>query len=168
MRVLGIDPGLQVTGYGMVRADGSAFALVEAGVVRSNGQDELPERLRQLHAGVAQVLQATQPDAAVVEEIHSRYEHPRTAILMGHARGVICLACAEHGVPLRSYTASEVKRSLTGNGRASKEQVRQMVQRLLGLGQIEGPSDVGDALALALCHDGWRDRPNGLPGRERA
>jgi len=150
--VLGIDPGLQVTGYGLLAARGARVRVVEAGVVRTEQRQPLAERLRRLHDLARGVIADLAPDAIAVEELYSHYRHPVTAILMGHARGVIFLAAGEAGVPVVSYSATRVKKSLTGEGRASKEQVQRMVQSALGLKTLPQPSDVADALAVALCH----------------
>ncbi len=152
MRVLGIDPGLQVTGYGLLVARGTRVRVVEAGVVRTEARRPLEERLRRLHDLVRGVIAELAPDSIVVEDLYSHYRHPVTAILMGHARGVIFLAAAEAGVPVVSYGATRIKKSLTGEGRASKEQVQRMVQSALGLRTLPEPPDVADALAVALCH----------------
>jgi crossover junction endodeoxyribonuclease RuvC len=152
MRVLGIDPGLQVTGYGLLSARGARVRVVEAGVVRTEQRQPLAERLRRLHDLARGVIADLAPDAIAVEELYSHYKHPVTAILMGHARGVIFLAAGEAGVPVVSYGATRIKKSLTGEGRASKEQVQRMVQSALGLKALPQPPDVADALAVALCH----------------
>jgi len=151
VRVVGIDPGLGCAGYGVVEG-GERIALVEAGVISTRERDATPDRLRRLHDDVAALLREVRPEAVAVEQLYSHYAHPRTAILMGHARGVILLAAAECGVPVTSYAATMIKKSLTGNGRASKEQVQRMVQATLGLSEPPEPHDVSDALAAALCH----------------
>jgi len=152
MRILGVDPGLQITGYGLIEAQGAAVRLVEGGVVRPDTALTLERRLFTLHESISAVMTEFQPDCVVVEELYAKYAHPRTAILMGHARGTILLAAAQRGIPFCGYEASLVKRSLTGNGRATKTQVGHMVCHLLGLAELPAPEDVTDALALALCH----------------
>ena len=152
MRVLGIDPGLQVTGYGLLQARGARVRVVEAGVVRTDAKQPLAERLQRLHGLARDVFRELAPDAIVVEDLYSHYRHPVTAILMGHARGVIFLAAAEAGVPVVSYGATRIKKSLTGAGHASKGQMQRMVQSVLGLKALPEPPDVADALAVALCH----------------
>ncbi len=152
MRVLGVDPGLQTTGYGLLAVRGARVRVAEAGVVRTDGRQPLAERLRRLHDLAAEVIRELAPDAIVVEDLYSHYRHPVTAILMGHARGVIFLAAAEAGVPVVSYGATRVRKSLTGEGHASKQQVQRMVQSALGLKKLPHPPDVADALAVALCH----------------
>ena len=163
MRVLGVDPGLNTTGYGAVEADGGRSRLVEGGVITTSSELPLETRLHEIHQGLRDVVADTRPDVVIVEELYSKYRHPRTAILMGHARGAAFLAAAESGVPVLGYAASAIKRALTGTGRASKEQVQQMVVRLLGLTEAPGPVDVTDALALALCHARWAEQTLELP-----
>jgi crossover junction endodeoxyribonuclease RuvC len=154
MRILGIDPGIERTGYGVLElaAGVGAPRLVEAGVVRTRPADGLPERLLEIRAGLAAVLEEFRPDAVAVEELYSHYAHPRTAILMGHARGVAVLAAAEAHVPVVSYSATHIKKSLVGSGHAAKEQVQRAVQSLFNLREVPYPPDVADALAVALCH----------------
>ena len=151
-RVLGIDPGLNITGYGLIEFDGQRSRVVEAGVVRSKASGALESRLRQIHDGVAEVIKSLSPEVMAVEELFSHYERPRTAILMGHARGVICLAAATADVSICHYAATHVKKMLTGSGRAPKLQMQQAVCREFQLNEPPDPPDVADALAIALCH----------------
>ncbi len=151
MRVLGIDPGLQVCGYALMEAEGGRETLVEAGVVRTSVEAALEERLDQIARDMQTLLDRFGPAVVAVEELYSHYAHPRTAILMGHARGVILQKCAEAGVGVRSYSATRIKKSVTGNGRASKEQVQRTVQTILALPEPPEPNDVADAIAVALC-----------------
>lgn len=167
MRVLGVDPSLQCTGYGVIEAADAGLRLLEGGVIRTDATLSLERRLLTLFEGILAVIREFQPDHVVVEELYAKYEHPRTAILMGHARGAVLLAAGQLAVPYCGYEASLVKKSLTGNGRATKAQVGQMVCRVLGLQEAPSPEDVTDALALAVCHAGPR-RLSGLPeGRGR-
>lgn len=151
-RILGIDPGLNVTGYGLVTRVQGQLRLTEAGVIRSRAKAELQHRVRSIFEGVAELVEAFQPTALALEELYSHYERPRTAILMGHARGVICLAAGQQNVPVHHYAATQVKRILTGSGRAPKVQVQQAICREFGLAAPPEPADVADALAIALCH----------------
>ena len=153
MRIVGVDPGLLRTGYGVIEALGSKLGLIEGGIVQG-GDSSLPleERLASLYGGIHEVLEVHNPQALALEELYSHYEHPITAVLMGHARGVICLAAAHSGVPVFSYASTQVKNSLTGSGRASKAQMQNAVQSRLGLSQLPAPHDVADALAMAVCH----------------
>ncbi len=150
---MGIDPGLQRTGYGVIEQLGSRDCrLVEGGVIETDSTWLLPRRLAVIFEGIVQVITELNPDIAVVEKLYAKYRHPRTAILMGHARGVVYLAAARNSVEVAAYPASQIKKSLTGNGRATKAQVAAMVTQLLGLPEPPAPADVTDALALAICH----------------
>jgi crossover junction endodeoxyribonuclease RuvC len=152
MRVIGIDPGLNITGYGILDDHDQKITLVEAGVVRTNPKAETGDRLREIGEGLAEIIAQFSPEALAIEELYSHYAHPRTAIIMGHARGVVLFKAAENGLPIFPYSATRVKKSLTGNGRASKTQVQLMIRSTLGLAAIPEPPDVADALAIALCH----------------
>lgn len=152
VRVLGIDPGLNTTGYGVLQTDVNRLEIVEAGVIRSIRSQSLEQRLQSIYDGVVDVIKSFSPDVLAIEELYSHYERPTTAILMGHARGVLCLAAAQHGLPVCHYAATQIKRMLTGNGRASKPQVQLAVTRQLNLSTVPDPPDVADALAIAMCH----------------
>ena len=154
MRILGIDPGLERTGYGVVELPAGVGAprLVEAGVIRTARTDTLPRRLAEIQLGLASVIEEFKPQAMAVEELYSHYGHPRTAILMGHARGVALLAAAQAGVPVTSYGATHIKKALVGSGHAGKEQMQRAIQSHFGLKAPPQPADVADALAVALCH----------------
>ena len=151
-RILGIDPGLNTTGYAIIERRLSGLGLVEAGIIRGTDRGDMGSRLQEMHEGVAEVIASFQPLALAIEELYSHYDRPQTAILMGHARGVICLAAAQANLPIRSYAATQVKRMLTGNGRAPKTQVQQAICREFGLAAMPEPPDVADAMAIALCH----------------
>jgi crossover junction endodeoxyribonuclease RuvC len=151
-RIVGVDPGLNVTGYAVVEKRLGRLALVEAGVIRGRSKGDLAARLEEIHAGVTDVIATLKPAALALEELYSHYERPKTAILMGHARGVICLAATQAGLPVHSYAATQVKRLLTGNGRAPKSQVQQAICHEFSLAAPPEPPDVADALAIALCH----------------
>jgi crossover junction endodeoxyribonuclease RuvC len=152
MRILGIDPGLNTTGYGVVELRGREVRLIEAGVVRGKTKQSLAARLREIHDGVADVIRALEPAAMALEKLYSHYDRPTTAILMGRARGVIVLAAAEAGIAVHDYAATQVKKTLTGNGRAPKTQMQEAIRRELRLAKTPEPPDVADALAIALCH----------------
>ena len=152
MRVLGIDPALRVTGYGVVQRTGRSVALVEAGVVSPRTDRALEERLAELYAGIVEILAQTKPDVVVIEELYTTYKNPMTAILMGHARGVMCLASAQAGVRVETLGHSHVKRALVGSGAARKDQVNAMVTHMLKLRTAPKPNDVSDALAIALAY----------------
>lgn len=151
-RILGVDPGLNVTGYGVVAVGPGGLTLVEAGVIRGTSKGSLAKRVAEIHAGVEEVLAMFQPQAMAVEQLYSHYSRPRTAILMGHARGVICLAAARAQVTIAHYAATRIKKLLTGNGRAPKGQVQAAIQREFQLDCLPAPADVADALAVAICH----------------
>ena len=151
MRILGIDPGLQVCGYAVVEATLLDTKLTEAGVFRTDGKAELAERLCQIAGDLRCVLEAHAPDMVAVEQLYAHYKHPRTAILMGHARGVILQKAAEAGASVKSFAATRIKKSLTGNGRASKRQMQRAIQTVLSLPEVPQPPDVADAIAIALC-----------------
>jgi crossover junction endodeoxyribonuclease RuvC len=151
-RVLGIDPGLNITGYAVLEAAAGGPRLCEAGVIRGRTRRSLSARLVEMHDGVREVLEQFLPVAMALEQLYSHYQRPRTAILMGHARGVICLAATQAEVPVFHYAATQVKKVLTGNGRASKQQIQRAVERELALPRTPEPADVSDALAIALCH----------------
>jgi crossover junction endodeoxyribonuclease RuvC len=153
--ICGIDPGLGITGYAVLRTDarGGPGEVVEAGACRFGGKDKVPlaERLVQIDTDMTAIFAEHAPDIVAVEQLYAHYKHPRTAILMGHARGVILLAAARAGIEVRHFAATRVKRHLTGNGRASKLQVQRAVQTHLGLAAPPEPPDVADAIAIALC-----------------
>lgn len=154
-RVLGIDPGLQVTGYAVLEPSDKGPRVCDAGVIRSADKRDpadMARRVKALYDGVCEVLDEWHPSVIVVEQLYAHYEHPRTAILMAHARGAYFLAGAQRGTPVLSYAASRVKKLITGHGRASKEQMQHAVARELNLAAPPEPHDVADALAIALCH----------------
>lgn len=163
-RVVGFDPGLNVTGYGVIDCRGGAVKLVEAGTVRSRGET-LETRLATIHEGIREVLAALSPSAMAIEQVFVHAKFPRTAILMGHARGVICLAAAQAGLTVNNYPPARVKSLLTGSGQAGKEQMQAAVQRELALATRPEPADVADALAVALADWHLRIRRRGaMPG----
>lgn len=151
--MLGVDPGLEGTGYGVIELESTGeVRLLEAGVIRTKPRQPLPARLLEISRELRQLLDEFHPDALALEDLYSAYAHPRTAILMGHARGVVCLAAAEAGVAVSNYPPARVKQSLVGSGRASKEQIGRMVALRLGLAEVPRPDHVADALAIALTH----------------
>ncbi|MGE5592088.1 MAG: crossover junction endodeoxyribonuclease RuvC [Betaproteobacteria bacterium] len=151
-RIIGIDPGLVDTGYGVVEVSRGSVRLVEAGLVRTTASAHLEVRLKEIFDGVLSILSEHLPAAVIVEDLYTSYRHPRTAVLMGHARGVILLAAGNTGIEVVSYPPARVKKALTGQGTASKEQMQRMIQVRLGLEEVPEPDHVADALALALCH----------------
>jgi crossover junction endodeoxyribonuclease RuvC len=152
MLILGIDPGLRCTGFGAIKLSGSDVTLVEAGVVRTNNKEELACRLTELAGGLSEIIEELTPSVMVVENLYSNYKHPRTAILMGHARGALILTAAQRNIQVINYQATTIKKSLTGHGRASKSQMQRTIQTALSMKELPEPADVADALAVALCH----------------
>lgn len=157
-RVLGIDPGLGTTGYavmdGVTGSGASLGRLVEAGVLRPRAEkrDDDDLRLAELHRGILEIIDEYTPQYLAVERIHAHARHPRTAILMAHARGVILLAAQLRQVTVRGYAPTRIKKLLTGSGRAPKEQMQMAVRLQLGLDADPEPHDMADACAVALCH----------------
>lgn len=152
MIVLGVDPGLAATGYGLISFLEGRSKLLEGGVVRSNENDPMEKRVGAIFSGITEILEAFSPDIISMEDLYSHYKHPKTAIIMAHARGAVLAAANEKGIEVVSYPATRIKNSIAANGRAPKEQVRRMILHLLGLERIPEPYDISDALAAALCH----------------
>jgi crossover junction endodeoxyribonuclease RuvC len=142
---------LNTTGYAVIEFASGGVRLIEAGVILARANQSLPKRLQELHEGLFDVIQSTKPSWMAIEQLFSHYERPRTAILMGHARGVLCLAAALNGLEVIDFEPTRVKKVLTGNGRAGKPQVQLAVQRELSLATLPEPADVADAMAIALC-----------------
>ncbi len=149
MTVLGIDPGLAATGYAVLDGTRRGVAVRDAGVIRTRDGDGLGARLLAVHDEVGAILDEHRPALVALEDLYTRMEFPQTAVIMGHVRGVICLAAAARGVEVQSLPPAAVKRALVGSGRGSKRQVQQMVTRLLRLSAVP-PDHAADALALAL------------------
>jgi len=152
MKILGIDPALTITGYGLIGARNNKLALVEAGIISTSSKEPIVERLDKIYRGIIKLISDTSPDVLVLEKIYAHYRHPATSYILGQARGVICLACATKNVPLAEYAATRVKKAVVGKGLASKSQVQRMVASLLGLNSLPKYTDVTDALALAIAH----------------
>jgi len=147
--VLGVDPGLERTGYAVL--DVGADKVIDAGLVRSDTARPLAERLREIDAGIREILADHTVSLVAVEDLFAHYKHPKTAILMGHARGVVLLAAARGRIEVMSLGATRVKKALTGNGHASKVQMQRAIMTRLGLACEPEPNDVADAVAGALC-----------------
>lgn len=151
MKILGIDPGLAITGYGLIdAASPDKIKLIEAGVVRTSSKSAISERLKNLYSNVGDIIKENKPDILVLEKFYSHYRHPSTTIPMSHARGVICLLCGLNNIRLVNYPSTRIKKAIVGNGHASKVQIQKMVSELLRLKKIPTPPDITDALALAL------------------
>ena len=153
MIILGVDPGLNVTGYGVIEVDKSKHVKVkEAGVIRTKARDAISGRLEKIHEGLLNIVKEYKPEVLVLEKLYSHYKHPVTSILMGHARGAVCLVAGASKVKLASFPSTRIKKAVTGNGHASKQQVQRMIQGLFGLKEKPEPMDVSDALACALTY----------------
>ena len=150
MLVLGIDPGTAITGYGLVQ-DRDPLEMVACGVITTPAGVPLPERLLAIHRQLSDLIRAYQPEAVAVEELFFS-KNVRTAMSVGHARGVILLAVAQAGLPIYEYKPSEVKLAVAGYGAAAKEQMQEMVRLLLDLDKAPTPDDAADAVAIAVCH----------------
>jgi crossover junction endodeoxyribonuclease RuvC len=157
VRIFGIDPGSVRTGYGCLDTAGSRHRLVTCGAVATRPHAGLPDRLRAIHDTLADLLDAHRPDCVVVENLfHAK--NVKSALVLGHARGVAVLTAVARGVPVVEYTPTEIKMAVVGYGRADKRQVQQMVQLLLRLDDAPTPHDASDALAVAICHAHLRGR----------
>jgi crossover junction endodeoxyribonuclease RuvC len=151
VRIVGIDPGSERTGYGCVETDGRRHRLVTCGAITASAGDAFPARLARIHRELVALLAKTRPDCVAVESVFHAV-NARSALKLGHARGVALLAAVEAGCTIVEYTPAEVKRAVVGYGRAEKRQVQQMIKLLLGLAQPPTPYDASDALAVAICH----------------
>lgn len=149
--ILGIDPGTLITGFGLIRTQGPAYQAVDYGCIRPPARLKLSERYLIIFEGIEQLIDTHQPDVLVVET-QFVHKNVQSAIKLGMARGIAIVAAKRHGLPVFEYTPTKAKQSVVGNGRASKEQVRGMVQRLLKLSSPPTPDDAADALSLAICH----------------
>ena len=152
MVILGIDPGLNATGYGAIAAEGRRFSLIMAGDIRPPKQQSLSQRLAFLHQALTELLARAHPETVVLELVFTRERYANTAALMGHARGVACLAAQQYGVPVIEYPPARIKQAVTGKGAASKDQVARMVTQWMGVRDPEWSYDATDALALAIAH----------------
>ena len=151
LRIVGIDPGLNITGYAVIESLGQEVKLIEAGVVRGKSKGSLAARLQEIHEGVRDVITELKPHVMALEQLYSHYERPTTAILMGHARGVILLCARRRGIRVEQFAANRIKISVTGHGHASKQQVQRAIQAQWNLPSPPEPPDAADALAIALC-----------------
>ncbi|MBN1788481.1 MAG: crossover junction endodeoxyribonuclease RuvC [Sedimentisphaerales bacterium] len=151
MKILGIDPGLRVCGYAVISINSGDVKLIEAGICKTSTNGPLEKRLVQIQTDITSLLKRHKPNCVAVEDLYSHYAHPKTAILMGHARGVILSTACSSGIEVKSFAATKIKKSLTGNGRATKPQMQKSIKSLLGLANVPAPADVADAAAVALC-----------------
>ena len=151
MRILGVDPGLKITGYGVIDCRSVQPALVAGGVIRLDARAALADRLVELESELESLFDEYKPDICAVEQLYAHYKHPRTAILMGHARGVILLVAQRRLVRIEQFAANRIKQSVVGHGHAGKTQMQRTIQSLWNLKEPPEPPDVADALAVALC-----------------
>lgn len=151
MRILGIDPGTAIVGYGIIDSHHSNYHLVDYGCIRTSAKESAPERLKDIFYSVRQLIHKFQPGCLVIEELFFN-KNTKTALTVGQARGVIILAGVEHDLPIFEYAPLEVKQAVVGYGRADKRQIQEMVKVLLKLDSKPTPDDAADALAIAICH----------------
>ena len=164
IRILGIDPGLNTTGYAVIESLDAGPKMLEAGIIKSSESrttPDLAQRLTALYDGVIEVIEQFRPTELAVEQLYAHYDHPRTAILMAHARGAIFLAGGQRSLAVTSYAATRIKKAVTGSGRAGKEQMQLAMLREFGLVEMPEPHDVADAMAIALCHYHLRSAVSG-------
>lgn len=164
MRILGIDPGYAILGYGIIEMKGNRFKVIDYGAVTTEADMEMPDRLKILYNSLMELIGHFEPEVASVEELFFN-TNAKTAILVGQARGVALLACSNSGLEIAEYTPLQIKQALVGNGRAEKKQVQFMVKTILNLKETPKPDDTADALAAAICHGhsaGARNRLKGL------
>ncbi|MFA6378462.1 MAG: crossover junction endodeoxyribonuclease RuvC [Candidatus Omnitrophota bacterium] len=150
MKVLGIDPGTFITGYGVVESKGTSIKLLEAGIVKLKKQDLLQYRIQKVYAHLGDIVTAYKPDVLILEKLYTHVQYPTTASVLGHVRGVICLLCAERNIVLAESSVKRIRKAVTGNGSATKEQTQAMVAHILNIDQEQLTMDASDALALAL------------------
>jgi len=149
--ILGIDPGYAIVGFGIIKAEKNDYSIVQCGAINTPAGEEMPKRLTQIYHDMNDLLNAFKPDSVAIEELFFN-TNVTTGIAVAQARGVILVACEEHGIPVYEYTPSQVKQAVVGYGRAEKHQVMDMTKRLLRLNSLPKPDDAADGLALALCH----------------
>lgn len=152
MRILGVDPALCITGYGVIDFKKDKLSLVEAGIISTSSKQEISKRLDRINCAIENLISDTRPEVIVVEKLYAHYRHPTTSYILGQARGVICLAAAKAGIPLVEYAATRVKKAIVGQGLAPKHQIQKMVIDTLKIKEAPKYMDVTDALALAITH----------------
>jgi crossover junction endodeoxyribonuclease RuvC len=155
MVIIGIDPGLRTTGFGVIRKDGARLGYIASGTITTDGDAGLPERLKTIFEGVAEVVATYRPDCAAIEKVFVNV-NPQSTLLLGQARGAALCGLVTGGLPVAEYTATQLKQAVTGTGRAAKQQVQDMVVRLLKMKGMPG-TDAADALGVAICHANARD-----------
>ncbi len=151
MRILGIDPGLAIVGYGVVDKEGNAYKTIYYDAITTHAHTPIENRIKIIYDEMNLIIEKYKPDVLSIEELFFN-NNAKTALAVGQARGVVLLSAVEHNIPIYEYTPLQVKQALTGYGRASKMQIQQMMKSMLGLNEIPKPDDVADALAIAICH----------------
>lgn len=154
MRILGIDPGTAIVGFGIIDRVYNNYTTIDYGVIRTPSDMDMPDRLKEIYEGIISLIEIYKPDEISVEELFFN-RNTTTAISVGQARGVILLAASQKGIPVGEYTPLQVKQAIAGFGRAEKKQVQFMVKNILKLDEIPKPDDAADGLALAICHSNW-------------
>ena len=152
MRIVGIDPALRITGYGAIECVQKRIVLLEAGIISTSEKQGLPARLERIYCAITKLLRDTKPEVVVLEKLYAHYRHPVTAYILGQARGVICLACAQEHVSLVEYAATRVKKAIVGKGLAPKYQVQRVIMQMLDDPRLVKYTDITDALALAIAY----------------
>lgn len=151
MRILGIDPGYAIVGYGVIEYEGNKFKVIEYGAITTNAGEDMFERFKSIHDDLNDLIERTKPDFMAIEELFFN-SNQKTAINVAQARGVLLLSALNHGIRIFEYTPLQVKQAVVGYGRAEKQQVQQLVKMLLNLEKVPKPDDTADALAIAVCH----------------
>ncbi len=151
MRILGIDPGYAIMGWGVLDFEGNRFKVVDYGSITTDSKMEAPDRLKHIYSKLNAIIANYQPEEAAIEELFYT-SNAKTVILVGEARGVAVLACANGGLSISEYTPLQIKQALVGYGRADKKQVQAMVKTILNLSEVPKPDDTADAVAAAICH----------------
>ncbi len=162
MIILGIDPGLRTSGYGVIMLERGQCKVIDAGTIKVATDLPMEKRLQAIYNDFNTLLDSHDIDIVAIEELYAHYKHPRTSVMMAHARGLFLLTAAQRNIKIEGYSATRVKKSLTGNGRATKEQMQRSVAQQLGLNEIPQPADVADALAIAMCCVNEYDKPVNL------
>lgn len=157
MKILGIDPGLNITGYAVVEKKNNRLNVLEAGFIKTSSSQKIEKRLNKIHSSLLDLIRSIKPEAMALEKLYSHYRHPVTACLLGHVRGVICLLSAQENIPFFEYGSTRVKKAIAGKGHASKNQVQRMVEHMLSLNQSL-QQDAADALAIAIAHINIKER----------
>ncbi len=150
--ILGIDPGLEKTGYGLISCCSGEEKLIEGGVIRTKVKSLIEERLAVLYKGMDELINDHSPSVISIEDVYVHKQYPKTALIIGYVRGVYLMLAGLHNIPVAHYSATRIKKFLTGNGRASKEQIQRTIMSRLKIAKTPHPNDVSDALAAALCH----------------